>query len=87
MGSTDMPGPKVPRMMTFKEFLNAQEDDIDDVEAVRRFQEYKTEFKRTALSDFFVLHKEEEWYVMLLSVLSTLIHLPQSFCFALERAW
>ena len=49
-------------MMTFKSFLIAQEDNIDEMEAVRRFQEYKTEFKRTQLSDFFVTHKDEEWY-------------------------
>jgi len=41
----------------------AQEDSIEEDEAVRRYHEYKTEFKRTNLSDFFVLHKDEEWYV------------------------
>ena len=57
----DMKVTPTPEMMTFKNFLAAQEDSIDEIEAVRRFQEYKTEFKRTQLSDFFVLHKDEEW--------------------------
>ena len=52
----------VPVMMTFKQFLNAQEDNIDDMEAVRKYQEYKLEFKKTQMADFFMRHKEEEWY-------------------------
>ena len=61
--SSDMKGSHAPKMMTFKSFLMAQEDSIDEDEAVRRYHEYKTEFKRTQLSDFFVMHKDEEWYV------------------------
>lgn len=38
-----------------------QDDDIDENEAVRRYQEYKVEYKRTQINDFFVLHKAEEW--------------------------
>ena len=58
-----MKSSQTPKMMTFKSFLMAQEDTIEEDEAVRRYHEYKTEFKRTNLSDFFVLHKDEEWYV------------------------
>ena len=57
----DMKSSQAPKMMTFKSFLMAHEDSIDEEEAVRRYHEYKTEFKRTQLSDFFVLHKDEEW--------------------------
>ena len=53
-----------PMMMTFKQFLNAQEDNIDDMEAVKKYQEYKLEFKKTQMADFFTQHKEEEWYVL-----------------------
>jgi len=48
--------------MSFKDFIIQQEDDIDETEAVRRYQEYKVEFKRTQINDFFVLHKSEEWF-------------------------
>lgn len=47
--------------MSFKDFIIQQEDDINENEAVRRYQEYKVEFKRTQINDFFVLHKAEEW--------------------------
>ena len=47
--------------MSFKGFVMQQDDDIDENEAVRRYQEYKVEYKRTQINDFFVLHKAEEW--------------------------
>eukprot|EP00794_Sanderia_malayensis_P011789 gene11789-13009_t len=59
---SEMKGSQAPRMMSFKAFLLVQEENIDELEAVRRYQEYKTEFRRTQLSDFFVLHKNEEWF-------------------------
>jgi len=52
----------IPSFMSFKEFILQQEDDINETEAVRRYQEYKVEFKRTQINDFFVLHKSEEWF-------------------------
>ena len=55
--------PQGPVMLTFKQFLNAQDDNIDDMEAVKKYQEYKLEFRKTQLGDFFQQHKEEEWYV------------------------
>lgn len=53
-----------PAMMTFKQFLNAQDDNIGDEEAFRKYQEYKMEFRKTQINDFFLQHKEEEWYVV-----------------------
>ena len=50
-------------MLTFKQFLNSQADDIEDMEAVRKYQEYKLEFRKTQIATFFTSHKEEEWYV------------------------
>lgn len=67
-GSTGPPGvtentvPGTPMVMSFKEFVLKQEDDINEVESVRRFKGYKVEFKKTQINDFFVLHKEEEWF-------------------------
>lgn len=57
-------------MLTFKQFLNAQDDNIDDMEAVKKYQEYKLEFRKTQLGDFFQQHKEEEWYVFHLCYVS-----------------
>ena len=50
-------------MLTFKQFLNSQADDIEDMEAVRKYQEYKLEFRKTQIATFFTTHKDEEWYV------------------------
>ncbi|UYV66305.1 SRRT [Cordylochernes scorpioides] len=51
-----------PPMMTFKQFLNSQDDTIDDQEAVKKYGEYKLEFKKQQISEFFLSHKEEEWF-------------------------
>ncbi|CAB3999719.1 Hypothetical predicted protein [Paramuricea clavata] len=51
-----------PAMLTFKQFLSSQADDIEDMEAVRKYQEYKLEFRKTQIADFFTAHKEEEWF-------------------------
>lgn len=48
-------------MMTFKQFLGSQDDGIDDQEAVRKYNEYKMDFRRQQLNEFFINHKEEEW--------------------------
>uniref|UniRef100_T1KU48 SERRATE/Ars2 N-terminal domain-containing protein n=1 Tax=Tetranychus urticae TaxID=32264 RepID=T1KU48_TETUR len=53
-------GPTQPPMMTFKQFLGTQDDSVDDMEAVRKYNDYKTEFKKQQISDFFTAHKEEE---------------------------
>lgn len=60
------PNNHAPAMMTFKQFLNAQDDNISDEEAFKKYQEYKLEFRKTQMSDFFQQHKEEEWYVVTL---------------------
>ena len=48
-------------MMAFKQFLGSQDDSIGDEEAVRKYNDYKDEFKRQQLNEFFLSHKEEEW--------------------------
>lgn len=48
-------------MMSLKAFLQSQDDNISDEEAIRKYNEYKLEFRRQQLNEFFVAHKEEEW--------------------------
>jgi hypothetical protein len=40
----------------------AQDDSITDEEALAKYGEYKMEFRRQQLNEFFVSHKEEEWF-------------------------
>ena len=49
-------------MQSFKQFLQTQDDNISDEEAIRKYNEYKLEFKRLQLNEFFVAHKDEEWF-------------------------
>ena len=51
-----------PAMMSFKSFLQTQDDQISDEEAIKKYADYKLEFKRQQLNEFFVTHKEEEWF-------------------------
>ncbi|KAM9313422.1 serrate RNA effector molecule homolog [Gastrophryne carolinensis] len=55
-------GAPAPVMKTFKEFLLSLEDMVDETEAVRRYNEYKLEFRRQQMQDFFLAHKDEEWF-------------------------
>ena len=48
--------------MTFKAFLATQDDLITDEEAAAKYGEYKLEFRRQQLNEFFVLHRGEEWF-------------------------
>jgi hypothetical protein len=50
-----------PPMMTLKQFLATQDDSISDNDAIQKYNEYKLEFKRQQLNEFFVAHKDEEW--------------------------
>ena len=50
-----------PPMMTLKQFLATQDDSISDDIAVAKYNEYKIDFKRSQLNEFFVAHKDEEW--------------------------
>jgi len=50
-------------MLTFKSFLTTQDDSISDEDAIKKYSEYKLEFKRQQLNEFFVNHKDEEWWV------------------------
>lgn len=50
-----------PPMMSLKQFLVTQDDSISDEIAISKYNEYKLEFKRSQLNEFFVGHKDEEW--------------------------
>lgn len=50
-----------PMMMTLKQFLATQDDSISDEIAITKYNEYKLEFKRGQMNEFFVSHKDEEW--------------------------
>nr|CAG4640777.1 EOG090X04A7 [Eulimnadia texana] len=54
--------PTQPPMMSFKAFLAAHDDSISDEEAVKKYAEYKQEFRRQQLNEFFTSHKDEEWF-------------------------
>jgi len=53
--------PTQPAMMTFKQFLSSQDDNITDEEAIKKFGDYKVEFRKQQINEFFVQHKDEEW--------------------------
>lgn len=38
------------------------DDNMDETEAVKRYNQYKLDFRRQQLQDFFVQHKEQEWF-------------------------
>ena len=54
-------GPTQPAMMTFKQFLGTLDDSVDDDDSVQRYRDYKIEFKRQQIHEFFIAHKDEEW--------------------------
>ncbi|CDW52636.1 serrate RNA effector molecule [Trichuris trichiura] len=51
-------------MMTFKQFLSSQDDYITDEEAMKKYQEYKLDYRKQQLHAFFLAHKEQEWFRM-----------------------
>ncbi|XP_017315659.1 serrate RNA effector molecule homolog isoform X2 [Ictalurus punctatus] len=55
-------GPPPPVMKTFKEFLLSLDDSVDETESVKRYNEYKIEFRRQQMQEFFLAHKGEEWF-------------------------
>jgi len=51
-----------PPMMSLKQFIAAQDENITDSEATKRYAEYQADFRRQQVTEFFNLHKDEEWY-------------------------
>jgi len=54
--------PTQPLMLNFKQFMNNLDDSIDHIEATTKYNNYKIEFKKKQLTEFFNAHKEEEWF-------------------------
>lgn len=47
--------------MSFKQFMRNLDDSVDHLEAAKKYNEYKLEFKRKQITEFFNAHKDEEW--------------------------
>lgn len=60
--SSESDYPTQPQFLSFKLFLQQQSDDISDEDAIKRYNEYKIDFKRSQISNFFIEHKEEDWF-------------------------
>lgn len=54
--------PTQPPLLTFKQYLTQQDDAISEEDAIKRYNDYKIDFKRQQISEFFLTHKEEEWW-------------------------
>ena len=54
-------GPARHSMLSFKQFLTQQDDNIDETAAIASYNEYKTDFKRKQMEEFFEKHKDEDW--------------------------
>lgn len=61
MGGLGSQGQIRHTMMSFKQFLTQQDDSIGETEAIAVYNEYKAEFKRKQMEEFFEEHKEEDW--------------------------
>ncbi|KAM9333652.1 serrate RNA effector molecule homolog isoform 3-T3 [Pholidichthys leucotaenia] len=90
-------GPPPPIMKNFKEFLLSLDDSVDETEAVKRYNEYKLDFRRQQMQDFFLAHKDEEWFRskyhpdeatrLKAEALSALHNRLNVFMFLMENSW
>ena len=76
--------PTQPIMLTFKQFLHRLDDDVADSDAVKKYNEYKSEFKKKQAKDFFEKHKDEEWYVLFTLLLINRCLVNLVFCSSLH---
>lgn len=73
------------------------EDNVDETESVKRYNQYKLDFRRQQLQDFFLQHKEQEWFrskyhpdditVRRAETLAALKMRLRVFLFLLENNW
>ena len=52
-------------LLSFKAFLETQSDHITEEESLAMYREYKAEYRRERMLEFFEEHKEEEWLMEL----------------------
>lgn len=50
------------RLMSFKEFVLSQTNDINEQDAPAKYSDYKADFTRKQIDKFFKEHSEEEWF-------------------------
>ena len=50
-------------IMTFKQFIINEPDDITDTSGVQKYQDYKNDVRGQQICEFFTQHKKEEWLV------------------------
>ncbi|KAJ3588979.1 hypothetical protein NHX12_009830 [Muraenolepis orangiensis] len=62
LGNIQDLGPPPPIMKSFKEFLVSLDDSVDETDAVKHYNGYKMDFRRQQMQDFFLTHKDEEWF-------------------------
>ena len=48
--------------MSFKQFMSDQDDSIDEIEAVSRYNEYKRSISAQFIASYFEEHKSEQWF-------------------------
>ena len=51
-----------PPYVSFKRFLQQQDDSINEEEAIKKYNNYRVEFKKAQINQFFLSHKAEEWF-------------------------
>ena len=49
-------------LMSFKQFMNDQDDSIDEIEAVSRYNEYKRNISAQFIASYFEEHKSDQWF-------------------------
>merc|ERR1712142_759308 len=49
-------------LLSFKAWVIKQDDNINEDDACKNFKLYKAEFKKKQMQEFFVTHKDEEWF-------------------------
>ena len=49
-------------LMSFKQFMSDQDDSIDEIEAVSRYNEYKRNISAQFIASYFEEHKSEQWF-------------------------
>jgi len=54
--------PTQPPLLSFKQFLQRQDDSISDEDAIKHYADYKLEFKKTQINNYFLEHKEQDWF-------------------------
>ena len=54
-------GPPIEVMLTYKEFLLKEPDDVTPERSKANYEKYQAEFKERAAKSFFERHYQDEW--------------------------